>query len=419
MKYYLGLIIILAFYRGYSQEPIKDMIYDDSIKTVSLYRTGWETGYPFIGLSSSATLTCSFDRLGTEYPSYQYTIIHCDRNWQPSALIKSDYVDILGDIEIIDVEPSGNTQVDYVHYSFSFPNEDLDIKISGNYIVKVFENYDQTKPVIEKRFTVVENLVTISMNAQRTSIVQYMDEYQEVDFTITLSDAVNIYNPYEDIYVVLQQNGRWDNALKGLKPLYVKSDELIYELENENLFAGSNEFRQINFKNFNFQTEFIDRYMYERGTWNVFVKPDEVKRFKIYMQEDDNNGKFLIAVDSDLDEDVDAEYAYVHFTLPYDVMEIDGDIYVFGGISNWEISESNRMEFNSDKMQYELTMLLKQGYYDYQYVYVERGKNEIDNTWIEGSHYQTENDYSLFIYTRDNSQDYDRIIGYKRVNTEN
>lgn len=397
---------------------VTEQVYDDSVKTVSIYRVGWETGNPIITLGSSQKIAVNFDRLGADYMSYQYTIYHCNRYWERSNLMQSDYVATMGLIDIFDVESSVNTTIDYNHYSFSFPNEDLRIKISGNYILRVTKNYEETNVVFEKRFMVIENDVSIAMEAKQASIVEYMDEYQEVDFNLDISE-VAIRNPYEDLYVVLLQNGRWDNAIRDLKPLYVKTDELIYELENENLFPGSSEFRQINFKSFNYQTQFIKQYMYEKGRWHVFVMDDDVRRFKVYEQKDDINGKYLISIDDQENAHTEADYAYVHFSLPYDVIEIDGDIYVYGALSNWQVSAVNKMEFNSDAMQYELTMLLKQGYYDYKYVYVERGSNKIDNTYVEGSHYETENDYQIILYTFDVYMGYDRIIGYKRVNSIN
>jgi hypothetical protein len=71
--------------------------------------------------------------------------------------------------------------------------------------------------------------------------------------------------------------------------------------------------------------------------------------------------------------------------------------------------------WNFNTSAYELTLLLKQGYYNYQYVYVPQGATSADHTNIEGSFWQTENDYLLFVYYSDFSARYDRLVGFRLV----
>lgn len=419
MKFRLVLIIIFLIVLNtqvFSQSPVYNNIFDDSIKTITIKNPTTQIGSPVLYLNSGEVLDVDFDRMGSDVKNYQYTVYHCDKNWEKSNILISDYLDVMGEVDVMDVQPSMNTRFDYVHYHFSFPNQDFKILLSGNYVLRVYEDNNQDDIVFEKRFMVVENIISIMMDVKKASMVEYMDECQEVEFTLNTT-GFSVDNPYEDISVLIMQNDRWDNAKSTLKPLYVKSDELLYRLDYDNYFSGGNEFRTINFKSFNYVTEEIKRFSFENPYWHVYLKPDEVRRFKVFKQDKDLNGKFFIATEAILDSRINADYAYVHFELPYDVLETEGDIYVCGALTNWLTTGVNRMVFNSEKMKYELVLLLKQGYYDYQYFFVDNKINKIDNTLIEGNHSETENDYQLFVYYHEKFRDYYRIIGYKKYNT--
>ena len=50
-------------------------------------------------------------------------------------------------------------------------------------------------------------------------------------------------------------------------------------------------------------------------------------------------------------------------------------------------------------------------------VFVHNGSTEIDATYIEGSHWETSNDYGVFVYLNDETSLYDRLIGVEFFNT--
>jgi len=153
--------------------------------------------------------------------------------------------------------------------------------------------------------------------------------------------------------------------------------------------------------------------------YHVFLSPSESREFKPYFYWQDFNGKYFIASQEGRDPATDADYVNVYFTLQSEEMAAGGDIYVSGALSNWNFGKENRMLYNSDRRQYECTMLLKQGWYNYEYVFLRDGLSSDVSSKYEGSHYETENDYTAIVYYRNPRERYDRILGTGTINTLN
>ena len=74
------------------------------------------------------------------------------------------------------------------------------------------------------------------------------------------------------------------------------------------------------------------------------------------------------------------------------------------------------MKYNTEQHQYEKSLLLKQGHYDYLYVTGDTG-NRYDLVQLEGSYFDTGNDYTVIIYYRPPGSNRDRIIGLRTFGT--
>src|SRR3989339_318893 len=263
-KTILTLILFLIFilkisaqeseYYNENQLRYEDYIYKNNIQTVLLYKEGWELSYPIVTLHNPSSLILKFDDLDSDIKDYSYTIIHCTSDWQGTSISPTEYYDGFSDNRITDYKQSFNTTFKYNHYTLSFPNEELKIKISGNYIIKVFENSDPDNFVLTKRFLVVDQKVAITGNVKQTAVGSIRKTHQEIDFTINKS-SYPINNVYEDIKVYVMQNFRWDNMIKTLKPQYVKDNEFIYDFDEENTFPGSSEFHNFDMKSLRFSGE--------------------------------------------------------------------------------------------------------------------------------------------------------------------
>ncbi len=397
-----------------------DFIYKKSIRTVQLQKSDWEFSAPVIKLGSDEKLKLMFDDLDGESKNYRFTIIHCDARWNPTdRLLQSEYINGFFDDNINDYQYSKNTIQKYVHYELIFPTENLKPSKSGNYLLKVFLDYDQNNVVLTKRFMVIDEKINILPDIHHATIINDYNYKQEIDFSIQ-TPGYQIINPYNDLKVVLLQNDRWDNAITKLKPLYVKDNELVYDYDQDNVFSGGNEFRNFDIKSLRWNSEFVKYIMYDSlRNYQVYLYPGKKRNFLQYFSDKDINGRYKITrqESSPAASVTEAEYVTVHFTLPMEKPAEDGSLYIFGALTDWKYSNENKMHYNKILSQYEATLYLKQGYYNYEYVFLKDDEKCGDETVIEGQHYETENDYCIYVYYKPMSSNYDMLIGMKRFNS--
>lgn len=400
-----------------------DYIYNDSIKTVMLYKNPSQLNYPIISLNSGETLQLSFDDLGRGYKTYMYTLIHCTANWKPSDLNNNEYIEGFAEDEIFDFKYSSNTDVPYTHYDVNFPNENMKILNSGNYIIKVYPVNNSDKPILTKRFMVYESHIGVKLDIKRATDVNESYFRQEVDFKLN-HDGYDITNSYNNLKVVLMQNYRWDNAITGLTPRFINDTELNYDYNSsENVFDANNEFRAFDIKSTQYQTARVKSIVYDKADKleHIYLLDDEPRSFKKYYNQPDLNGNFLVKRNGSNDNDTQADYVKVHFSLPYPVPFQDGNLYIIGKFTDWKFKEELKLDYDTLNKRYTKPVLLKQGYYDYVYCFVkDRSKNTGDISTIEGSHYEAENEYSVLVYHRGVNDYYDRLVGFATAkNREN
>ncbi len=388
--------------------------YNNNIKSIQTYVTGNILSYPVIGLQSPETITISFDELKAQSSNLLYKVTHCDKNWQKSNMIPIEYSKGLEYNQIKDWFPSQGTMVDYVHYRITLPNDEFSFTKSGNYVVEIFSDTNQSKPICETRIIVVEQKVTINAQVKQSSIVESMITSQEVNIDINYN-SLPVRDPYQDLTVFILQNGRWDNAIKDFKPTFVNNTELSYPKDGSNVFLGGNEFRQFNTKTYKYLPDHI-KSIKNNGLHYVYtLQNDQPRRFLDYNKTGDLNGKYAINNDVNKDVDISSDYVEVLFQLAYDDLEAMGNIYLFGALTNWEINDDAKMIYDNEKHAYTKSLLLKQGMYDYQYAYVDNLNKTIDCTYEENSHYETQNDYLIFVYFHDISTNYDGVVGYSLI----
>jgi hypothetical protein len=415
-----NILFLLHGQQSYPDSLIySNHIFNEKIKTVQLYKEGWNLSYPVIKLNSNDKLILHFDLLDDQAETYYYTFIHCDKDWKKSDIFQNDYLDGYTENPIEDYETSFNTTVGYFHYKFSFPNDRVSLKLSGNYILVIYPVDKPGEPAITQRLIVTEDAVKINVNAHRPQMTKNNNTHQQVDFTVNYS-GLNINDPYRNVYAFILQNGRWDNAKRNLKPDFYGNNELKYNsLSDKNIFQGGNEYRYFDIKSIRYQTEYVKRIDFVIPNYNVYLYPSENREFKPYFYWQDFNGKYYIAVEDGKKYDTDADYVYVYLTLPSKQMISEGKIYVSGGLNNWTFNKNNLMTYNSERAEYECTTLLKQGWYNYEFVFLKDGSTDGTATIFEGSHYETENDYNVLIYYRNPRDRYDRVVGSITFNTLN
>ncbi len=396
----------------------ENAVYDENIKTVQMYRDGFLLSNPVYQMGEETPLVFKFDDLSGEVKDYYYTIIHCDADWNESFIPQSDYIDGFAENPLDDFARSFNTTFDYINYRLFLPNEDIEFNLSGNYALVVYEAGNKENIVLSKRFYVVEPLVDVEGTVRRATLDAFKGENQEVDFTI-FHENFNIQNPREEVKVVVMQNNRWDNAKRGLKPLFIRDRSLVYDYNRENVFVAGNEFRFFDNRTNRVNGENVLSTDFHRPYYHKTLMVDEPRAGKKFFAYEEMNGEYVVeSQDREVEDfDLECDYTFVHFTLPLESILLGGSVNVFGELSNWNANKSNEMTWNFDTSAYELTLLLKQGYYNYMYVYVPKGSPVADHKNIEGSHWETENDYQIFVYYREMSSRFDRLIGYRQLNS--
>lgn len=395
------------------QIKYENAVYSKNIKTVQLHDAAFELSSPIIALGSSQQLKLSFDDLEGGLKNYHYTAIHCDANWEPSRLNQFEYLDGYMENNITDYQFSFNTLQKYTHYNLFFPNQNMRITKSGNYILKVYLDNNPNNAMITRRFMVAEEQINISAQSKQPSIIDDRNYKQEIDFIIHHQNY-EIADPFGDLKIVMMQNDRVDNAIIGLKPVFVKNNELVYDYDRENVFTGGNEFRNFDIKSLRYQSEFIKDVRRDSLTNHVYLTTSEKRTFKRYYSDRDINGKYLVKIQEGRNSEIEADYTWVHFFLAMDNPVSGGEIYILGGLSDWSFKDEFKLKYNFKRFGYEAQIYLKQGYYNYQYVLLEDRQQKGDEAFIEGTHFETENDYTILAYHRSRGTNYDRLIGVKK-----
>ncbi|MEI6122933.1 MAG: DUF5103 domain-containing protein [Bacteroidota bacterium] len=395
----------------------EDWVYKPNIKTVLFYRDGFVLTSPIINRNEDIKLILKFDDLDGDFKRMRYTFIHCDANWKPSDLQPNEYLTGFYEDDITDYKFSNNTLQHYTHYTLTLPTDRMIPTLSGNYLLKVYMEDEPDNLILTRRFMIVEQKVGITATVKQASMVEYRNYKQEVDFSIDKT-GYTINNPYQDLKVVVQQNGRWDNAILNLKPLFINGDKLDYNYQEENVFSGGNIFRWFDIKALTFYSEFIKKIARDSAGYEVYLKDEDRKTFKVFISQKDIKGRmFIKSEDHVTDSDIESEYVHVHFFLKYPAPLTGGGIYVVGALTDWNYPAEAKMVYNYDKRGYEANLYLKQGYYNYQYIYLENLGKPGDETLVEGMHYETDNEYTIYVYNREQGKMYDVLVGVKQFNT--
>jgi len=395
----------------------EDAVYQEGIGGIQFYIDNVPLSYAFVSLIDPVPMVLTFDEFGDDVAYYGYKLVHCDADWTPSELDPFDYIKGFTEESINDYQFSFNTYKDYVSYRMEIPNEQMQITKSGNYVLVVFNEEDPDEIVLTRRFQVFEELVRISANILQPSNHRYRWSYQELDFNVDLSSRL-VVNQLQDINVSILQNGRWDNAVLNIQPSFLQQNTMSFRLNNQSLFKAGKEFRHFDIRSFRQTGPRIADVYGEVGQVEVELTRDNKQSHMYDKSRFDLNGRYLVARDMTALVRADADYALVHFTYSTTPLN-SGNIYLYGAMTDWKIDPKFQLTYNYDRELYEGSVLLKQGIYNYQYVVVRDGFPGIDDQTLEGSYYDTENDYVILVYHREFNGRYDRLVGVSLINSRN
>lgn len=420
-KFYALIFFLSYAITGISQDDdlgdifYEDFIYYDHIKSVSLTHTGNVMSVPIMDMNRG-TLNLTFDDCEGGDKLYTYKIIHCDRNWNRSQLDEFDYIDGYNGEEIDQFSYSRGTNHDYTNYSLTIPNDDIRWRISGNYLLIIYEGETDTGvPVITRRFMVSESIAGVGVRVINPLTVSLLNTHQKLDVSLATGD-LRLKDPLNEIEAFVLQNFRWDNMLSNIKPAFQMAGNLKWDQMDRIVMPASKEFRSFDIRTIISTGDFVHSIDLENDETNV-VLDLSVPRGDLELNTDfDFNGKFILDNRDKPDANVTSEYANVIFTLevpfPY-----DHEVYVIGKFSDWKAMPQYKMKYDPKRRIYYLDASFKQGYYNYMFALNKDG--QLDCETIEGNWRETENDYTVLVYLSEYGSLFDRLIGVGSVNSNN
>jgi hypothetical protein len=398
-----------------AQFVYENKVYSTQIKTVQCYNAQKEQSLPVIDLKSAEQLLFSFDDLRGASRNYWYTIEHCTYDWKPSGLSILDYLEGSSEDRIINYAYSSKTLQKFTHYSLSLPNDQIKPRLSGNYLLKVYEDGDINKPVCSQRFYITDKQANVSAQIIPSTDVSLRFTNQKVNFTV--NHQITIQNPFQDLKILLMQNGDPLTAKLNTKPTYVKPGSLVYNEISGNDFNGLSEFRKFDFRSLRYKATHVQD-VFSDSLNHVVLFPDQNRNAAKYTLENDDNGAYFIRNQDNRDNDTDSDYAQVQFAVNAgNVSNTSGDLYVVGRFNNFTLSEENKLIYDAAQKKFTVSLYLKQGVYDYQYAWKEKSTGKVDLKMYEGSFFETENNYQAFVYYRRPGSRWDELIGYQTLST--
>ena len=415
------LFIVLSNKLQLFAQRLPDETYFSSIKSVKFTRLGDQLSYPVIALNSSEQLELHFDDMDAGVKNYYYTFVLCNADWSPAQLSQFDYLKGYAQVRITTYRNSSMSFKRYTHYQAILPDRNAVPTKSGNYLLKIFLNGDTSKLAFTRRFLVTDGRMNVSTQILLPSSQQYFQTHHRLQIQLDTRNF-DIRYPQQQLKIVVLQNNRWDNALKLSTPTFVRQDILQFSNETEMMMPAGKEFRWLNLRSFRLLGDRIKRQENTDSTYNLFVKEDLPRLPRQYFYYRDLNGLFINETTEKINPFWNADYARVHFSFrpPNNQPYVHGELIIMGELTNYGKDRDAIMQFNQEKGSYEGELLLKQGYYDYQYAIrsFSNGKIEINSSQTEQNTWETENNYTILVYYKQLGGRYDELIAVRQINSQ-
>ncbi|MBC7588050.1 MAG: DUF5103 domain-containing protein, partial [Chitinophagaceae bacterium] len=421
MKYFFLFFLSSSFLFSHAQTVTPDAVYMN-IKSIKLYSQNNQQSAPILNLNSSDLMELHFDDLDGYVKNYSYTFQLCNADWTEVDLSPFDYIKGFTQNRLSQYRVSSIALTNYVHYQALLPDRGCVPSKSGNYLLKVFLNGNVNQLAFTKRFFVVENRAAIGAQVLQPFNNELFRTHQRLQFSVNATQ-LNPVNPQQQVKVVVQQNHRWDNALTNLVPAFIRGNVLEYNGEQDCLFPAGKEYRWADLRSFRYQSERIESVDKTVQPNDIFLKPDPVRIPMRYIFYKDYNGWLEISTTESINPFLQGDYANVHFTFvpannqPYP----DKEIFLSGELTNNQLGDSAKMKYNATKGVYEKTLFLKQGYYSYTYLTKDLNNKKAiaDAAQTDGNYWETENEYTIFVYYRSLSGRHDELVGVTSINSRN
>ncbi|WP_035670039.1 DUF5103 domain-containing protein [Flavobacterium sp. 83] len=413
LKAFFRKIAFLFIITSATAQVEKEVAPPYNVKTISFVQSN-QNVIPIFKLGEGFQL--QFDDLFGNEADYYYEITHCDYNWNPTDIPKSEYLKGFDNQRISDYTNSFNTLQIYSHYRLAIPNQYTQLLISGNYILKILN--ENKEVVFSRKFILYEDLVTVPTQVKRARTVSNLDTKHNLEFTIK-SSTITFQNPLKNVKVVLLQNGKLNDAITNIVPQYTIGNDLIYKYDTQTQFWAGNEYLYFENKDIRAANNNVARVDSNNEIYSSYLYTNNARTNFLYSVTQDVNGNFVVKNINATNSEIEADYAWAYFSLSAPTFRMNKDIYITGMFNNYNTTPEYKMDYNEKTNRYEKAILIKQGFTSFQYT-VADSKGIIDHeNAIDGNFYQTENDYSIMVYYRENTNRYDRVIGKGTTNSIN
>lgn len=386
-----------------------EVFHPKRIHTLQVKQPGEIYTLPTITLGSDEQIEINFDDLTAHYERYAYSIIHCDADWKPSMLSQSEYMQGFQGLTIDDFSSSFNTTVLYTNYRLLLPNDDVQLKVSGNYVVKVYNESQPDDIILTACFSIADPLIEITGEVTGNTLSDSYRQHQQVNFTIHKKN-LPIPFPLKDLKIKVIQNNRPDAEVTDIQPSAILSDRIVYDNNRSLIFSAGNEYRRMEFLSNKYNGMHVENISYFNPYYHADLMTDMPTAMKTYEYDQDQNGRFYPACSRCNEADTEADYYIVHFSLQMPEAKA-GKVYLNGEFLQNIFNDESEMFYNQDNGTYEKALLLKQGNYNYQYLYIPNGSSKGETGGIEGDYHETENEYTIYVYYRPTGARYDMLIG--------
>lgn len=380
-------------------------IFNRNIKTLTLTVDDDPTLPPYLLYASRQYIDIEWDEMSHDYKRYRYHIDHCDWDWNVTdGIFESDYLEGLNDQLVEDFEKSFNTTQIYTHYRLRIPNKELRLRLSGNYRVLIYEEDEEDSPVLEARFCIYEREAGIVAQLSSNTDVDFNDRHHQMTLSVGFG-GLQVFDPMQELKVIVMQNRRWDSRVEGLVPNVRKPNGIEFTHNRNLIFPAGNEYHRFEILDVHRTATGVDRIDWFEPYYHATLFPAVIDHSYSYTE--DQNGVYVVRSSDNYDDWTTAEYVVVHFFLESPRLE-GGDVYVSGWWAGQTFNPDCKMEYDEARKCYHAAILLKQGYYSYEFIQ----KDGLMQRTM-GSFYETENEYEVLVYFRQQGARYDRLSGFR------
>ena len=405
-----GVMVLAALAQGKVDTRVH--IFDNNVRSLKVSLASNMYIPPVLMMNGEDPLIVNFDYIDYDVHYLRYSVTHCNADWQPSQLLESEYVSGFNYADIDDYAPSEATYVHYYNYQFMLPNDNMEFLVSGNYLLTVYEQDDPNKLLFQTRFSVCEGTVSVFPQVTSRTDIEYNNRFQQVSFDIRYKPN-QIRDPYSEFICIVSQNSRDDNAVMVNRPTMVGVDHVTYEHNRNLIFAAGNEFRRFETVNAHTINMGVQTIRYYEPLYHATLRVDEPRNEVQYLYDQTQFGRFTIRNAEAFGENtLQADYMITHFTLDTYGKLNGGNVWIYGEFLNGYPASQAIMKYDAANGVYTADILLKQGAYNYMYLWVPDGTTVGQTSRIEGDHYETVNEYLVKVYDRPMGERYDHFIGY-------